>query len=76
MAQIGKPIRCLPAPEKELARLMVRPAYEGRDLAPVNDLRGLLLAVLSEHWGIETERLRREVFPGLEKKLSLPTVLV
>ncbi|NCW97683.1 MAG: DUF1501 domain-containing protein [Betaproteobacteria bacterium] len=50
--------------------------YEGRDLAPVNDLRGLLLAVLSEHWGIETERLRREVFPGLEKKLSLPTVLV
>jgi len=50
--------------------------YEGRDLAPVNDLRGLLLAVLSEHWGIETERLRREVFPGMEKKLSLPTVLV
>ncbi|NCW01822.1 MAG: hypothetical protein EBW20_08275 [Betaproteobacteria bacterium] len=46
------------------------------DLAPVNDLRGLLLAVLSEHWGIETERLRREVFPGMEKKLSLPTVLV
>jgi uncharacterized protein (DUF1501 family) len=39
--------------------------YEGRDLAPVNDLRGLLMAVLSEHWGIEPDLLQRQVFPGV-----------
>lgn len=38
--------------------------YEGRDLAPVNDLRGLLMAVLSEHWEIDPDVLRRQVFPG------------
>ena len=39
--------------------------YEGRDLAPVNDLRGLLMAVLSEHWSIEPDLLQRRVFPGV-----------
>jgi uncharacterized protein (DUF1501 family) len=39
--------------------------YEGRDLAPVNDLRGLLMAVLSEHWSIELDLLQRQVFPGV-----------
>jgi len=41
--------------------------YEGRDLAPVNDLRGLLMAVLNEHWSIEPDVLRRQVFPGIER---------
>jgi uncharacterized protein (DUF1501 family) len=37
--------------------------YEGRDLAPVNDLRGLFSAVLSQHWGIERAALDSRVFP-------------
>ena len=50
--------------------------YEGRDLAPVNDLRGLLMAVLSEHWSIEPEMLQRQVFPGVGQIQKFPRLVV
>ena len=50
--------------------------YEGRDLAPVNDLRGLLMAALSEHWRIEPDLLQRQVFPGAERMKTLPQLIV
>ena len=50
--------------------------YEGRDLAPVNDLRGLLMAVLSEHWGIEPHVLQRQVFPGVGRMQTFPQLIV
>lgn len=37
--------------------------YEGRDLAPVNDLRGLFAAVLAQHWGLDRAVLETRVFP-------------
>jgi uncharacterized protein (DUF1501 family) len=37
--------------------------YEGRDLAPVNDVRGLFAAVLAQHWGINRAALDARVFP-------------
>ena len=37
--------------------------YEGRDLAPANDLRGLLKATLQQHLGIEEALLADVVFP-------------
>jgi len=50
--------------------------HEGRDLAPVNDLRSLLLSVLGEHWGIEDAVLRRQVFPGLGRTQAFSRLLV
>jgi uncharacterized protein (DUF1501 family) len=50
--------------------------YEGRDLAPVNDLRGLLMAVLSEHWRIESDVLQRQVFPGVGRTQTFPNLVV
>jgi uncharacterized protein (DUF1501 family) len=50
--------------------------YEGRDLAPVNDLRGLLMSVLSEHWSIDPERLQRQVFPGVGRVQTHPRLVV
>ena len=50
--------------------------YEGRDLAPVNDLRGLLMAALSEHWRIEPDLLQRQVFPGVGRIKTLPQLIV
>jgi uncharacterized protein (DUF1501 family) len=38
--------------------------YQNRDLAPANDLRGLFMAALHEHWGVERSDLTRTVFPG------------
>jgi uncharacterized protein (DUF1501 family) len=38
--------------------------YEGRDLYPTTDIRGLFKGVLAQHWGVSTRRLDREVFPG------------
>lgn len=37
--------------------------YEGRDLRPTTDLRGILKGVLGEHLGVSTAVLEREVFP-------------
>jgi uncharacterized protein (DUF1501 family) len=38
--------------------------FEKRDLAPVNDVRELFMAVLSQHWGLERGVLTSQVFPG------------
>ncbi len=37
--------------------------YEGRDLAPVNDVRALFASVLSQHWALDGATLRTRVFP-------------
>lgn len=37
--------------------------YQGRDLAPANDVRGLFAAVLRDHWGLDRGALTRKVFP-------------
>ncbi|MFN3910829.1 DUF1501 domain-containing protein [Hyphomonas sp.] len=37
--------------------------YEGRDLAPANDLRAMFMAVLQDHWGLGRSVLSRTVFP-------------
>lgn len=37
--------------------------FEGRDLAPVNDVRGLFAGVLRDHWGLDQADLRRRIFP-------------
>jgi uncharacterized protein (DUF1501 family) len=38
--------------------------YEGRDLAPANDLRGLFASVLESHWGLEPRVVAQQVFPN------------
>ncbi|VAV93078.1 Protein of unknown function (DUF1501), partial [hydrothermal vent metagenome] len=37
--------------------------YEGRDLFPANDLRGLFKGVLRDHWGVTQSDLNNLVFP-------------
>jgi uncharacterized protein (DUF1501 family) len=41
-----------------------RALYEGRDLAPANDLVAVLKGVLRDHMGIERSALETQVFPG------------
>jgi uncharacterized protein (DUF1501 family) len=38
--------------------------FEGRDLAPTTDLRGVIKGVLADHLGLSGDALRRNVFPG------------
>ncbi len=38
--------------------------FEGRDLAPATDMRGLLKGVLRDHMGLDAATLARDVFPG------------
>ncbi len=38
--------------------------HEGRDLAPANDLAGLLKGVLRDHLGLDRARLDSLVLPG------------
>lgn len=38
--------------------------YEGRDLAPVNDVTAILKGVLRDHLGIDRSTLDRSIFPG------------
>lgn len=38
--------------------------YEGRDLAPSNDLRRLFKGVLAAHWGLSEQGLQGAVFPA------------
>lgn len=50
--------------------------YQGRDLAPANDLRGLFASVLEQHWGLEPAVVSKTVFPGagaLRRELNLVT---
>ncbi|HVZ98743.1 MAG TPA: DUF1501 domain-containing protein [Caulobacterales bacterium] len=44
--------------------------YQGRDLAPANDVRAVFAGVLGDHWGIDPSLLRTRVFPGLGAPLS------
>jgi uncharacterized protein (DUF1501 family) len=44
--------------------LSERALFEGRDLAPANDLRGLFRSTLAGHWGVDTRALDTRVFPG------------
>ena len=37
--------------------------FEGRDLAPANDIRSVFMAVLQDHWGLDRDTLGRIVFP-------------
>ena len=37
--------------------------FEGRDLAPANDIRSVFMAVLRDHWGLDRDTLGRTVFP-------------
>jgi len=41
--------------------------YEGRDLRPTTDLRGVLKGVLRDHLGVAAAPLDRTVFPGSER---------
>ena len=49
-----------------LARL-----YEGRDLRPANDMRGLFKGVLTQHLGMAEADLALEVFPGSSQILPM-----
>jgi uncharacterized protein (DUF1501 family) len=44
--------------------LAERALYEGRDLKPTTDLRGLLKGILRDHLGLEGAQLAASVFPG------------
>ena len=37
--------------------------YQGRDLAPANDLRSVFMTVLQYHWGLDRDTLGKTVFP-------------
>jgi len=37
--------------------------FQGRDLAPANDIRSVFMAVLQDHWGLGRDTLCRTVFP-------------
>ena len=43
--------------------LAPRALFQGRDLAPANDLRSVFMTVLQDHWGLERDTLGRTVFP-------------
>lgn len=45
--------------------------YEGRDLAPANDVRSVFKGVLRDHLGIDEESLAKTVFPASERVLPL-----
>lgn len=49
--------------------------YEGRDLAPVNDLRGLFAAVLAQHWGLDRSVLETRVFPDAIRLPAYPGLI-
>jgi len=51
--------------------LSSRALYQGRDLAPTLDLRGVLKGVLQEHLDIPTRALDGAVFPGSERVRAL-----
>jgi uncharacterized protein (DUF1501 family) len=49
--------------------------YQGRDLAPANDVRGLFAAVLRDHWGLDSGEITRKVFAGASG-LRIPDRLI
>lgn len=49
--------------------------FQGRDLAPANDLRSVFMAVLKEHWGLDQVKLHRAVFPDASGVQAIPGLL-
>jgi uncharacterized protein (DUF1501 family) len=50
--------------------------FEGRDLAPVNDVRSLFACVLRDHWGLDAGDLRRRIFPDGQAFRPLDDVVI
>lgn len=50
--------------------------YQGRDLAPVNDVRGLFAGALRDHWGLERAAISARVFPGLAPGAAIEGLVV
>jgi uncharacterized protein (DUF1501 family) len=50
--------------------------YDGRDLAPTSDMRGLFKTVLRDHLGLPTGILERKVFPDSKNAAPLPGNLI
>ncbi|MFN3912759.1 DUF1501 domain-containing protein [Hyphomonas sp.] len=46
--------------------------FEGRDLAPANDIRSIFMAILQDHWGLAGDLLGRSVFPDATGVRALP----
>lgn len=46
--------------------------FEGRDLAPANDIRSVFMAILQDHWGLAGDLLGRSVFPDATGVRALP----
>lgn len=46
--------------------------FQGRDLAPANDLRSVFMTVLQDHWGLERDTLNRTVFPDADGVRAIP----
>ncbi|MEO0466762.1 MAG: DUF1501 domain-containing protein [Pseudomonadota bacterium] len=51
--------------------LAERDLFEGRDLAPANDLRAIFMAMLGQQFGFSRSELTRTVFPGANGVLPL-----
>lgn len=50
--------------------LSARALHEGRDLAPANDIAGILKGVLRDHLGIDRSVLDAQVFPGSARAMD------
>ncbi len=50
--------------------------FEGRDLMPTQDLRGIMKGVLRDHLGIPVTALDREVFPGSDAIAPIADLLI
>ncbi|HVY83807.1 MAG TPA: DUF1501 domain-containing protein [Caulobacterales bacterium] len=44
--------------------------FQGRDLAPANDVRAVFAGVLQAQWGLDDAVLRSRVFPGLQAPMQ------
>ncbi len=49
--------------------------FEGRDLAPANDLRSVFKTVLHDHWGLDGDTIGRIVFPDASGVRSITGLL-
>jgi uncharacterized protein (DUF1501 family) len=49
--------------------------FQGRDLAPANDIRSVFMAVLQDHWGLDRDTLGRIVFPDANGVRSISGLL-
>lgn len=49
--------------------------FEGRDIAPANDLRSVFMTVLQDHWGLDRDLMGRVVFPEALGVKALPGLI-